>query len=106
MASLGLDSSFLSERFRNDSVRVTYLSQKLLESVRSNVPVRKIQQLGSSDGSTTYGTSLDRGDLEIDGVLDELENGEEVRTSIHRKGPGRYELVILGVEDQAAPPAD
>lgn len=71
------------------------------------MPVRKVQKLGSSDGSTTYGVSLDRGDLELDGVLAELENGEEVRASINRQAPGRFELVILGVESEPpAPTAD
>lgn len=67
------------------------------------MPIRKIQELGSSFGSTTYGVSLDRSDPEIDGVPDELESGEEVRASTHRQAPGRFELVILGGASE--PPA-
>lgn len=70
------------------------------------MPVRKLQELGSSAHSSTYGISLDRGDLDVDGILDELENDEEVRASIHRQGPGRYELVILDVDEQTGRPAD
>lgn len=70
------------------------------------MPVRKIQELSSSDGSTTFGVSIDRGDLEIDGILDELEDGEEYRTAIQRREPGRYELVILGVDEPPTATAD
>ena len=73
------------------------------------MPVRKVSVMGRRGDSTTYGVSLDRGDLEVMGVLDELEEGGEVRASINRQGPDRFEVVILGVDEEeqlVAPSAD
>lgn len=69
------------------------------------MPVRSLTSMGSSGRSTTYGVSLDKGDLSLDGVLDRLEDDEEVNVSICRREPGRYELVIVGIEPEAEPPA-
>lgn len=74
--------------------------------VLASMPIRKVQAMGGSNGSTTYGISLDKGDLEVDQVLDRLEEGEEVRAFVSRQERGKYtvELVeVLGEEDQKEP---
>lgn len=64
------------------------------------MPVRKISEMGGSGEHTTFGVSLDRGDLDRDGLLEQLNQGDDVHVSIDRREPGRYELVILNVDDR------
>jgi len=54
------------------------------------MPVRKVQALSVSNGSIAYDISIDRGDLEVDQVLDRLEDGKEVRTFVSRQERGKY----------------
>lgn len=71
------------------------------------MPVRKLSSMGSRGDSTTYGISLEQSDLDRDGLLDLLENGEDVHACVDRKEPGRYEIVIPAIQDdRVEPPAD
>jgi hypothetical protein len=74
------------------------------------MPIRKLTAMGGDGSSTTYGVSLDKGDLEVDGILDDLESGEEVRAVISREDVGEYSVKVLGTEDHSIPaqpqPAD
>lgn len=64
------------------------------------MPVRKVQAIGGGT-STSFGVTLDRTELELDGVLDDLEAGEEVRAVVSRDGPGRYSVELVEMLDRA-----
>ena len=68
------------------------------------MPIRKVQAMGGSNGSTTYGISLDKGDLEVDQVLDRLEEGEEVRAFVSRQESGKHIVELVEVLNEADEP--
>lgn len=68
------------------------------------MPIRKVTAMGNSNGSTTYGISFDRGDLEVDQVLDRLEEGEEVRAFVSRQERGKYTVELVEVLNEADEP--
>jgi len=68
------------------------------------MPIRKVTAMGGSDGSTTYGISLDKGALEVDQVLDRLEEGEEVRAFVSREERGRYKVELVEVLNEVEEP--
>lgn len=60
--------------------------------------------MGGSDGSRTSGISLDKGDLEVDQVLDRLEEGEEVRAFVSRQERGKYTVELVEVLNEPDEP--
>ncbi|HKJ58371.1 MAG TPA: hypothetical protein VKA37_04015 [Halobacteriales archaeon] len=76
----------------------------ITRGVLASMPIRKVQAMGGSNGSTTYGISLDKGDLEVDQVLDRLEEGEEVRAFVSRQERGKYTVGLVEVLNEADEP--
>lgn len=59
------------------------------------MPIRKLRKLGEKADSKSYGAGTPHDFLEIDGLLEPLENGEEIRVYWEREGPGEYRLNVL-----------
>ena len=61
-----------------------------------------LRQLVERDGSGTV--TLDKGDLKLDGLVDEHGNIREQEMHIQRVGPGAY--LVRAVDDGAVPEID
>lgn len=62
---------------------------------------RKIQDMGGANGKRSYGITLDKKQLEFDGVLEQLENGEDLHAVVSRQGEREWMVTIPEPPEEA-----